>query len=288
MVVSQRRAVKQEYSPLQLSHYRRRLIMSEFENKSIIVTGGANGIGRAICTAFAEVGAHVLCADVDEDAGAKLAEQSKRNSGEIVFKRADVADAKACRGLVDQAVEAWGTVDVLCNNVGIQPYSSYLPAHELPEEMWDRIIDVNLKSAFLMTKYAVPHMLKQGKGVIINTASVQGLQSAKGVSAYAASKGGILSLTRQLALEYAEQGVRVLAVNPGTIDTNMPAEGSKGMNKSRTELLELWGQAHPMNRVGTAEEVARVVLFLAGDGASFMTGESVCVDGGLMAKGAWA
>lgn len=262
--------------------------MSEFENKSVIVSGGANGIGRAICTAFAQAGANVLCADVDEDAGTKLAESAGELPGAIVFQRADVAQGKACKKLVETAVEAWGTVDILCNNVGIQPYSSYVPAHELPEEMWDRIIGVNLKSYFLLVKYAVPHMLKQGKGVIINTASVQGLQSAKGVSAYAASKGGILSLTRQLALEYAEQGIRVLAVNPGTIDTNMPAEGSKGMNMEHAELLKVWGAAHPMNRVGKAEEIASVVLFLASDGASFMTGENICVDGGMMAKGAWA
>lgn len=262
--------------------------MSEFENKSVIVSGGANGIGRAICTAFAQAGAHVLCADVDEDAGADLVEAGKELPGEIVFQRADVAEAKACEKLVQTAVDAWGTVDILCNNVGIQPYSSYVPAHELPIEMWDRIINVNLKSYFLLTKYAVPHMLKQGKGVIINTASVQGLQSAKGVSAYAASKGGILSLTRQLALEYAEEGIRVLAVNPGTIDTNMPAEGSKGMNMEHKELLEVWGKAHPMNRVGKPEEIASVVLFLASESAAFMTGESVSVDGGMMAKGAWA
>ncbi|MEX1019633.1 MAG: SDR family NAD(P)-dependent oxidoreductase [Litorilinea sp.] len=262
--------------------------MSEFENKSVIVSGGANGIGRAICIAFAQAGAHVLCADVDEDAGKQLAADSAGYAGEIVFQRADAAEDKACKKLVETAVEAWGTVDVLCNNVGIQPYSSYVPAHELPVEMWDRILDVNLKSYFLLAKYAIPHMLKQEKGVIINTASVQGLQSAKGVSAYAASKGAILSLTRQLALEYAEQGIRVLAVNPGTIDTNMPAEGSKGMNMEHAELLKVWGAAHPMNRVGKPEEIASVVLFLAGDGASFMTGESVSVDGGMMAKGAWA
>jgi NAD(P)-dependent dehydrogenase (short-subunit alcohol dehydrogenase family) len=262
--------------------------MSEFENKSVIVSGGANGIGRAICIAFAQAGAHVLCADVDEKAGAELAARSVQFAGEIVFQAGNVAQAKVCKKLVETAVEAWGTVDILCNNVGIQPATSYLPAHELTEEMWDQILDVNLKSHFLLAKYSIPHMLKQSKGVIINTASVQGLQSAKGVSAYAASKGGILSLTRQLALEYAEQGIRVLAVNPGTIDTNMPAEGSKGMDIPYDELLQIWGKAHPMNRVGQPEEIAKVVLFLASDGASFMTGESVCVDGGMMAKGAWA
>ena len=186
---------------------------------------------------------------------------------------------------MDQAVALWGGVDVLANNVGIQPLHSYLPAHELPEEMWDRIIDVNLKSGFLMTKYAVPVMKERGGGVIINTASVQGLQSAKGIAPYAASKGGMLSLTRQLALEYAADNIRVLAVNPGTIETPLAAAGT---GNDYAKLRQEGAKAHPIGRIGKPEEIASVVLFLASDGASFMTGEFVNVDGGLMAKGAWA
>lgn len=259
--------------------------MGEFDGKSIIVTGGAKGIGRAICLAFAGAGANVACADVDTDAGAAVEEAAGSLPGQVIFRQADVARADECQALVAWTVAQWGGVDVVCNNVGIQPLSSYLPAHELPEADWDRILDVNLKSGFLMTKYVVPHMLKAGHGVIINTASVQGLQSAKGVSAYAATKGGMLSLTRQLALEYAEHNIRVLAVNPGTIETPLAAAGT---NNDYAALRAAAGKAHPIGRIGKPEEVAEVVLFLASNRASFMTGEFVNVDGGLMAKGAWA
>jgi len=259
--------------------------MTDFTGKTVIVTGGGKGIGRAICLAFANAGANVLCADVDDEAGQAMPDLAAGAPGKVVYQHADVSTSAACKGLVDQAVELWGGVDVLVNNVGIQPLNSYLPAHELPEEMWDRIINVNLKSGFLMTKYAAPVMKTRGGGVILNTASVQGLQSAKGIAPYAASKGGMLSLTRQLALEYAADNIRVLAVNPGTIETPLAAAGT---GNDYEKLRQEGAAAHPIGRIGKPEEIASVVLFLASDGASFMTGEFVNVDGGMMAKGAWA
>ena len=262
--------------------------MGAFDGKAVIVTGGAKGIGRGLCVAFAREGAGVLCADVDEAAGAELTAAQPEGAGEIRFQNADVTQAAACQGLVQTAIDAWGGIDVVCNNVGIQPTDGYKAAHELAEAQWDRIINVNLKSYFLMTQACVPPMIERGCGVIINTASVQGLQSAKGVSAYAASKGGILSLTRQLALEYAEHGIRVLAVNPGTIDTPMVDEALASIGGDEVAMREGMAAVHPMGRIGQPSEIAEVVLFLASDRASFMTGESVCVDGGMMAKGAWA
>lgn len=257
--------------------------MSEFIGKVVIVTGGAKGIGRGICEAFALEGAHVLCVDVDDAAGKALAA-----SAGVRYLHADVAGSAGCQSAVTDAVAAWGGVDIVCNNAGIQPTISYLPADELPEEMWDRIIDVNLKSQFLLTKYCVPEMKKRGGGVIINTASVQGLQSMKGVSAYAASKGGSLSLTRQLALEYAGDNIRVLAVNPGSIDTPMVQEALDASGGDQVEARKQMAAAHPMGRIGRPSEIANVVVFLASSKASFMTGEYVCVDGGMMAIGAWA
>ena len=262
--------------------------MAEFSGKVAIVTGGAKGIGRGICTAFAREGARVLCADVDVAAGERLCEDAEQLEGEICFRDGDVSQGEVCRELAATAVAKWGRIDVLCNNVGIQPVDSYLPAHELPEEAWDRIIGVNLKSYFLMAKYCVPAMQRGGGGVIVNTASVQGLQSAPGVSAYAASKGGILSLTRQLALEYARDGIRVLAINPGSIDTPMVDEVVDKMGLDKEVLLAEIPKAHPLGRIGQPEDIAEVVLFLASDRASFMTGEYVNVDGGSMAKGSWA
>lgn len=258
--------------------------MGEYTGKTVIVTGGAKGIGRAISLSFAQAGANTVCADVDEAAGAEITQLAAAAEGKLLFVKADVSQAAECKALVEQTVAEFGGVDILCNNVGIQPTSSYLPAHELTEEMWDRIINVNLKSRFLMTKYCVPEMKKRGGGAIINTASVQGVQSAYGVAPYAASKGGDLSLTRQLALEYAKDNIRVLAVNPGTIETPLALEGSTSVEA----LREAAARTHPLGRIGQPEEIANVVLFLASDKASFMTGSYVNVDGGMLAKGAWA
>jgi NAD(P)-dependent dehydrogenase (short-subunit alcohol dehydrogenase family) len=259
--------------------------MSDFKDKVVVVTGGGLGIGRAICRAFSTAGARVICADINDEVG-KALEKESPGAGEIRYQKADVATNDGCQAVV--AAAGTDGIDVLCNNVGIAPMSTYVPVHELPIEDWDRIMDVNLKSYFLMSRLCIPEMLKQGGGAIINTASVQGLQSMKGVSAYAASKGGVLSLTRQLALEYAEQNIRVLAVNPGTVDTAMVAQAFDVMEGSPDEIRTELGRCHPMRRIGRPEEIANVVLFLASDKASFMTGENVCVDGGLMAIGAWA
>jgi NAD(P)-dependent dehydrogenase (short-subunit alcohol dehydrogenase family) len=177
---------------------------------------------------------------------------------------------------------------VLFNNVGIQPAESYCNAENTTEAQWDRIMDVNVKSHFLMAKFGIPHMRARGGGVIINNASVQGLQSMPGVPPYAASKGACLSLTRQLAVEYAHERIRVLAICPGTIDTPLVRIALGRDPSTYAANLANAAKAHPLGRIGQPEEIANVVLFLASDGASFMTGEYVCVDGGMMAKGAWA
>ena len=260
--------------------------MPEFENKVVIVTGGAKGIGKGISLAFAREAAQVVCADIDEEAGEKISEEAKGLAGSIHFRAGDVSKNSECEAVAETAASEFGGVDVLCNNVGIQPLDAYLPAHEYPEELWDRIMDVNLKSYFLMAKCCIPQMLKRGGGAIINTASVQGLQSMKGVSAYAASKGGILSLTRQLALEYATDNIRVLAVNPGAIKTPMMVDSVAFMSDDPDALKKMAANV-PAKRLGTPEDIAEVVLFLASPRASYMTGEYVCVDGGYMAFGQW-
>ena len=259
--------------------------MGEFDDKVVIVTGGAKGIGRGICEAFAAEGARVLCIDVDAVAGDQLAAASPQ----LQFRKTDVTDEKDCRAAVKTAVTELEGVDVLCNNVGIAPMDSYLPAHELPKASWDQIIAVNLTSYYLMTKYCIPHIKARGGGAIINTASVQGLQSMKGVSAYAASKGGVITMTKQLALEYAGDNIRVLAVNPGTIDTPMVQTSLEGMSDAEeAAAMEAMAKGHPLGRLGHVSDIANLVLFLASEKASFMTGDNVCCDGGLMAKGAWA
>ena len=259
--------------------------MTEFAGKRVVVTGGAKGIGRGICEAFAAQGASVLCLDIDEQAGESLA----RSSAGIAFFRADVSRNAECEAAKGEAISALGGIDVLCNNAGIQPPESYVPAHEVPEALWDRIIAVNLKSCFLMTKHCIPALRRRGGGVIVNIASVQGRQSMKGVAAYAASKGGILALTRQLALEYAADNIRVLAVNPGTVDTPMTRGELAGMSPEQAaRAWQAMARTHPIGRVGRSSDIASLVLFLASDQASFMTGAGIDCDGGLMAKGAWA
>ena len=265
--------------------------MNDFEHKVVIITGGAHGIGRATALAFAREGARVTVADVDDVAGhAAVSElrERRQGGGDGLFVKADVSQADACRRVVAETVAAFGGVDVLFNNVGIQSQDSYRNVEDTTEEMWDRIVDVNLKSYFLMAKYAIPEIRKRGGGAIVNTASVQGLQSMPLVPAYAASKGGVLSLTRQMALDYAAENIRVLAVCPGTIDTEMVRASAVKEPDGMEAALRRYGQSHPIGRIGTGQDIANAVLFLASDRASFMTGEYVCVDGGYMARGAWA
>jgi NAD(P)-dependent dehydrogenase (short-subunit alcohol dehydrogenase family) len=258
---------------------------ADFQNKIVIVTGGAGGLGRAFSLEFCRLGADVVCGDRSRKAGADLSKAAQSLPGRIHFIAGDMARSSTCDKLTAKAAQLGG-VDILCNNVGIQPPASYVPAHKLPDALWDSIIDVNLKSYFLMVKRCIPLLKRRRGGVIINTASVQGLQSQKGAAAYAASKGGIIALTRQLALEYAEDNIRVLAIAPGTFDTPLLRDVMAGTpDKSYVKRLEA---VYPMKRFGQPEELAKVVVFLASEGASFMTGECVTVDGGIMARGGWA
>jgi NAD(P)-dependent dehydrogenase (short-subunit alcohol dehydrogenase family) len=257
--------------------------------KVVIVSGGAHGIGRAAALAFAREGDSVAVADLDADAARKVVESGAALPGKIVFVHADVSRARDAERAVRQTMETFQGVDVLFNNAGIQPPDSYRTAEHLDEAMWDRIMDVNAKSCFLLSKYAIPEMRKRGGGVIINNASVQGLQSQTLVPAYAASKGAVLALTRNLALDYAAEHIRVVAICPGSVDTPMLRSAAAFASPGSPDgALHEWGQKHPLGRIGQAEEIAELVLFLASDKASFITGEYVCVDGGLMAKGAWS
>jgi NAD(P)-dependent dehydrogenase (short-subunit alcohol dehydrogenase family) len=261
--------------------------MGAFDGKVVIVTGGALGIGKATALAFAAAGAAVAIADVNETAGSATVEAIQAAGGQALLVVGDLANASVCQQVVRQTVERFNRLDILFNNVGIQPQASYANVEDTTEEMWDAIVDVNLKSYFLMSKYAIPSIRKQGGGAIVNTASVQGLQSQRLVPAYAASKGGVLSLTRQMALDYAREHIRVLAVCPGTIDTEMVRASAAREPDGIEEALERYGKSHPLGRIGQGQDIANVVLFLASEQASFMTGEYVCVDGGYNALGAW-
>ena len=245
-------------------------------------------MGRATALEFARQGANVVVADVNAAAGRDVLRQLKQVSGNGLLVVGDVARSSVCQRVVQRSVERFGGVDVLFNNVGIQPAASYASVEQTSEAIWDRVLAVNLKSYFLMAKYVLPELRRRGGGVIINNASVQGLQSQRGVPAYAASKGGVLSLTRQMAIEYAAEHIRVVAICPGTIDTEMVRSAAARDPAGVDAALARMGQLHPVGRIGTGQDIANVVTFLASDRASFITGEYVCVDGGYMALGAWA
>jgi NAD(P)-dependent dehydrogenase (short-subunit alcohol dehydrogenase family) len=256
------------------------------KDKVALVTGAASGIGRATAALFGQEGAKVMCADLDGEGAERVARQIADSGGEAASVQADVSRAADCERMVRETVQRWGRIDILFNNAGIE---FGLPVTQVPEEEWDRLIDVNLKGVFLGCKYAIPEMLKQGGGSIVNTASVAGLRGTAWMSTYSASKGGVVLLTKSLAQEWGTQNVRVNAVCPGVIRTPMAEQAV-----ARGELLfgsdpdETWrriGQAHAMGRVGEADEVARAVLFLASDEASFVTGAALPVDGGFLQGG---
>ena len=262
--------------------------MADFDGKVVIVTGGALGMGGDTAVEFARNGASVVIADLNTEAGDRRESDIRAEGGRAHFVVSDVALADDARRVVDGAVAEFGGVDILFNNVGIQPVDSYKNIEDTPESIWDRILDVNLKSYFLMAKYAIPEIRKRGGGVIINNASVQGLQSQYLVPAYAASKGGVLSFTRQMALDYAPENIRVLAICPGTIDTDMVRTVAAAEGGDIEVTLDRYGAGHPVGRIGTGQDIANLVMFLASDKSSFMTGTHVVIDGGYMALGAWA
>jgi NAD(P)-dependent dehydrogenase (short-subunit alcohol dehydrogenase family) len=262
--------------------------MSEFQGRAVLVTGGAQGIGRGIVEAFVREGAMVGIADIDAAAAEDLAALLAKGPGRAIATAGDVSQAADAQRMVAETVAAFGRLDVLVNNAGIQPIDWYFRLEDTPEEVWDRILGVNLKSVYLMSKYAIPEIRKAGRGAIVNMASVQGLQSMPGVPSYAASKGGMLSLTRNMALDYAAENIRVVAICPGTIDSQMVGIAARAEGGDEEGNVRRYGSFHPLGRIGQPEDIAQAVLFLASDRASFITGEYLTVDGGFMAQGAWA
>jgi NAD(P)-dependent dehydrogenase (short-subunit alcohol dehydrogenase family) len=234
---------------------------------------------------FYSSGANVVASDVDgeglRDLQKAVLAQVPQIKGKIVIVTADAGKIADCTSVVQCAQDSFGGVDFLFNNVGIQPPESMVPLHELKEEVWDRLMTVNLKSIFGMSRMALPLMIKRGAGVIVNNASIQGIQSMKNVAAYAATKGGILSLTRQLAVEYGQYGIRCNALSPGSTMTPLMERVSGGNN------LKYVIQNTPMGRVGRPRDMAGAVLFLCSDEASWVTGQNLVVDGGITVVGGW-
>jgi len=248
-----------------------------FKDKVALVTGGSSGIGRASCLAFVKAGAKVVIADVDTVGGEKSARQANELGGDALFVGADVSRAKEVELLIQQIVETYGRLDYAHNNAGIA--GKIAKTADCNEENWDNVINTNLKSVWLCMKYEIRQMSQQRRGVVINTSSVYGLTGCqRGLPAYAASKHGIIGLTKTAALEYAEIGIRVNAVCPGAIDTpfrKQLGEDCEGELRSN--------ERYPIGRIGTPKEVADTVVWLCSEAASFITGDVIVVDGGLTA-----
>ena len=250
-----------------------------FEGKVAVVTGAGAGIGRATAEAFAAEGAAVVAADWDEPAARAVVAAIAAAGGQALAVHADVSQDGDAARIAAATKDAFGGIDILFNNAAIQTYGS---VWELPEEAWDRTIGVNLKSIFLVSRHCIPVMMERGGGSIINTASVQGLASQRNVAAYAAAKGGVISLTRNMALDLGGHNIRVNSVCPGAIDTPL-LRWASDLFGGEAENTEDMGAMHALGRVGQPEEVAKIVLFLASDDASFCTGGAYLVDGGLLA-----
>ncbi len=249
------------------------------DGKVALVTGGGSGIGRATAQIFAREGAKVVVADVGVDGGEETVLLIKAAGGEAVFVKTDVSKAAEVEALVNAAVATYGRLDCAFNNAGIG--GRMVPIVEDTEENWDRVIAINLTGVWYCMKYEIPHMLKQGGGAIVNTASVAGLVGVQRGGTYVASKHGVVGLTKTAALEYAKAGIRVNAVCPGPIDTPL---FRGGVDKPMPRFGEKMREAQPGKRLGQSEEIGEAVVWLCSDAASFVTGLPMAVDGGMIAQ----
>lgn len=247
-----------------------------FEGKVAIITGGSFGIGRATCVAFAKRGAKVVIADWIEDQETLNLIQAA--GGDAIFVKCDVSSEEDVKNLVEKTINTFGRLDFAFNNAGIEGHKA--PVHECTTENWDKTIGINLKGVWLCMKYQIPHMLKTGKGSIVNCASVAGLVGFSGIPAYVASKHGVVGLSKNAALDYAKTGLRVNAVCPGVIRTPM-IDRFTGKDK---EVEKAFESMEPVGRMGEPEEVAEAVVWLCSDGATFVTGQAIAVDGGWIAQ----
>jgi NAD(P)-dependent dehydrogenase (short-subunit alcohol dehydrogenase family) len=245
--------------------------MGKLDGKVALITGAGSGIGRSTSLLFAKEGAKISVADLNPAGGRQTVRAIKKAGGEAIFVKVDVRKTADVQRMVARTVDSYGRLDILYNNAGISGVRA--PVAELSEEDFDDAMNINLRGAFLGSKYAIPVMLKQGGGVIISIASVIGIGATPGGSAYCCSKAGVILLTKTMAWEYARQNIRVNCVCPGTIQTPMVEPWLSGL---RTDLL-------PMGRLGEAEEIARAVLYLASDDSSYVTGHALVVDGGWTA-----
>jgi len=255
--------------------------MNDFAGRVALVTG-TTGIGRATALRLAAGGARVVSCGIEAGANTELASDAARLSLTLQVETCDVTEPEQVQRAVAKAVSQFGGLDIIVNAAAIHPFGTAL---QTDMATWNRCMAVNVGSIYLTAHFGIPEMKKRGGGAIVSLSSVQGYACQRGVAAYAASKGAVHSLTRALALDHAGDKIRVNSISPGSIETPMLAKSAANFSPDvpRVEVFERWGQAHPLGRIGTAEEVAELAAFLASDKAGFCTGSDYVIDGGLIA-----
>lgn len=249
------------------------------KNKAALVTGGGSGIGRAAALAFANSGAKVVVADIDIEGGKATTSAIEDAGGQALFIQADVSQTADVEAMINNVIEVHGQLDCAFNNAGIEGTVGTRMA-EYDEDNWDKVISINLKGVWLCMKHQLAYMSRQGSGSIVNTASVAGLVGGTFGSAYYASKHGVVGLTKAAAIEYGTAGIRVNAVCPGVIQTEMADRVLQDDKQRESAITAL----HPLGRLGTPDEIAQAVVWLSSDAASFITGQAIAVDGGYVAQ----
>jgi len=251
-----------------------------FDGKTIIVTGGALGIGQAACVLLAERGGSVSIIDWDEEAGDSTRDEITKAGGNAIFNKVDVSDASAVEDAVARTVEAFGGVNSLIVSAGIQRYGTALST---TDDQWDEVLGVNLKGAWNAARFSIPRMQAAGGGSIVNVSSVQALASQQNVLAYTVSKHALLGLTRSIAMDFAAENIRANAVCPGTVDTPM-LRWAASLDPEPESVYEACRKMHPLGRIARPSEIAEVALFLAHEASSFVTGSVWTADGGLLTQ----
>ena len=251
----------------------------KLEGKVALITGGSLGLGKSTAELFAQEGAKVVITGRTEKTLVEAVESAKNKGLELSYLVSDVSKEEDCREAVQFTLDTYGKIDILFNNAGILGVGK---THETDLEFWDKVFAINVRGLFMMSKFAIPHMLENGGGAIVNNSSILGLKALPGVAAYNSTKGAVTQLTRSMALDYAQDGIRVNAICPGTIETPMVDGLLDGM-PDRGAAEDLFKSFHPMGRFGTADEIAHSVLFLCDDTVGFMTGTMLSVDGGWVA-----
>jgi NAD(P)-dependent dehydrogenase (short-subunit alcohol dehydrogenase family) len=251
-----------------------------FDGKVVVVTGGALGIGRAVCEILAERGAAIAILDMDEAAGIAALTQIEQSGANAVFHQIDVSSTAEVQAAVEEAHAAFGHIDSLVVSAGIQRYGT---ATSTSDEQWEEVLGVNLKGAWNAAKAVIPFLLESGGGTIVNVSSVQALASQQNVLAYTVSKHGLLGLTRSIAMDFAKENIRANAVCPGTVDTPM-LKWAASLDPDPQSVYDACNAMHPLGRIAQPHEIAEVVAFLTHDSSSFVTGAVWTVDGGLLTQ----